>query len=255
MQKVTINGENEQEIKVLQEQIESISAATTLEALGLSFQQAVQILEENNMPVILGEEDKTITQRGGSFEGVEDFILVHETRFPPKQGKIKSPKEANGKQGYSINLDGKDYEYEIPYLRDTVHFTVNNEVNTSHGYLDCDDCKYAVLIPMKDVIEKQEMKGEAADLYTVNGGPEISENSYIFCPIGEGERLRKENPGVTIVEHEGESVRGYPQAFLTTIGYRQSSTGAHEFLDDRDSEKFVEIMKENKIQASPHFHD
>lgn len=210
--------------------IKEILAAKTLSDLGLNFEDAVQILAENNVPLILGEEDKAITARDAEFNSLEDFVLIHVTRFPPTQSKIKSPREANGILSDDIKLNEKKYDFEIPNMRDTVHFTVNNEVNTDHGYLNCDDCRYAVLIPMSDVIREQEMKGEAADIYTVEGGPKISVNSYILCPKGEGEKLRASNPGVNIIEYEGESVRGYAKAFLSTLGYIQCETGAHSFL-------------------------
>ena len=102
-----------------------------------------------------------------------------------------------------------------------MHFTANNEVNTDHGYLNCDDCKYAVLIPFVD-IPKDNIKGEESDMYTVNGGPTLTGNSYILCPKGKKEEVEKSNPGVQIIEYEGESVRGYAGAFLSTLGYRQS---------------------------------
>ena len=239
--------------KRLELQINLIKNASTLEDLGLNFQQAIQILEKNNIPLILGEDDKIITQREDEFKVLEDFMLVHVTRFAPTESKIKSPKESGAIQsGFSIKFGESEYSYDIPYMRDTVHFTVNNEVNTGHGYLDCDDCRYAVLTPLAD-IPTDRMKGEPADMYTMNGGANLTSNSYILCPKGQTEELMKNNPGVNIIEYEGESVRGYATAFLSTLGYRQSDTESHSFRDEKDSLKFIKIMQKHGIELAAHF--
>lgn len=233
---------------------EKISIAKTLAELGLNFEEAVQILERNNIPLTLDEEDKAITERRGEFQRLEDFMLVHVTRFAPTESKIKSPKEAGASHsGFTIKFGGKEYTYDFPYMRDTVHFTVNNEVNTDHGYLNCDDCKYAILIPLAD-IPTERMKGEAADMYTVNGGANLTCNSYILCPKGKAKELMKNNPGVNVIEYVGESVRGYATAFLSTLGYRQSITNAHSFRDEKDSLDFLKIIEEHKIKGETHFY-
>lgn len=234
---------------------QEIEQCTTLEQLGLTFEEAVELLNLNNIPLVLREDDKEITIRDNEFQGVEDFMFVHVTRYCPKKSKINSPREAAGRlTGHSMEIDGVTYDYDIPYMRDTVHFTVNAEVNTSHGYLNCDDCRYAVLIPFVDVFESQEVKGEPADMYTINGGPKLTKNSYILCPSDEIEQVINDNPGVTVVGYEGESVRGFSGPFVSTIGYRYSATDAHSFIEQKDSLKFLDILKRNGIESSSHYY-
>lgn len=240
----------------LSSQISEIQKAKTISELGLTFDQAVKLLKEHDIPITLGEEDKEITEREGGFQGLEDFILVHETRYQPTQNRIKSPKEAGARIGESITLKGKEYKYEIPYMRNTVHFAVNDEVNTSHGNMNIDGAPYAILIPMIDV-PKERLKGTASDMYTFNGGAEITPQSYILCLKGEGEKVKKDNPNATVIECEGNEVNGYAKAFLSTIGYKQTDTGWYGFAEttkngQQREEDFIRIMKENKIEIRTH---
>lgn len=256
LQKQMEKTEDYIEKRKLSSQISEIQKAKTISELGLTFDQAVKLLKEHDIPITLGEEDKEITEREGGFQGLEDFILVHETRYQPTQNRIKSPKEAGARIGESITLKGKEYKYEIPYMRNTVHFAVNDEVNTSHGNMNIDGAPYAILIPMIDV-PKERLKGTASDMYTFNGGAEITPQSYILCLKGEGEKVKKDNPNATVIECEGNEVNGYAKAFLSTIGYKQTDTGWYGFAEttkngQQREEDFIRIMKENKIEIRTH---
>lgn len=256
LQKQMEKTEDYIEKRKLSSQISEIQKAKTISELGLTFDQAVKLLKEHDIPITLGEEDKEITEREGGFQGLEDFILVHETRYQPTQNRIKSPKEAGARIGESITLKGKEYKYEIPYMRNTVHFAVNDEVNTSHGYMNIDGAPYAILIPMIDV-PRERLKGTASDMYTFNGGAEITPQSYILCLKGEGEKVKKDNPNATVIECEGNEVNGYSRAFLSTIGYKQTDTGWYGFTEvtengEQREKDFIRIMKENKIEIRTH---
>lgn len=256
LQKQMEKTEDYLEKKKLSSQISEIQKAKTISELGLTFNQAVKLLKEHDIPITLGEEDKEITEREGGFQGLEDFILVHETRYQPTQNRIKSPKEAGARIGESITLKGKEYKYEIPYMRNTVHFAVNDEVNTSHGNMNIDGAPYAILIPMIDV-PKERLKGTSSDMYTLNGGAEITPQSYILCLKGEGEKVKQDNPNATVIECEGNEVNGYSRAFLSTIGYKQTDTGWYGFTETTENgeqreKDFIRIMKENKIEIRTH---
>lgn len=256
LQKQMEKTEDYNEKARLSGKIREIQKAKTISKLGLTFNQAVKLLKEHDIPITLGEEDKEITERKGGFQGLEDFILVHETRYQPTQNRIKSPKEAGARIGESITLKGKEYKYEIPYMRNTVHFAVNDEVNTSHGYMNIDGAPYAILIPMIDV-PRERLKGTASDMYTFNGGAEITPQSYILCLKGEGEKVKKDNPNATVIECEGNEVNGYSRAFLSTIGYKQTDTGWYGFIEvtengEQREKDFIRIMKENKIEIRTH---
>ena len=243
----------ELDTKSLNSEIKRIESARTLADLGLTFEEAVQILSDNAIPLILNEEDKAITEHSNELKGIEDFVLIHETRYPPVNCKINTPEETGAiLQIDKFNLNGQEYSYELPYHRNTVHFCMNSEVNTGHGFLDCDDCKYAIIIPLKDM-PLDRMKGEAGDLYTVGEGPTLSSNTYILCPRGKAEQLKQNNPNGIVIEYDGESVRGYPSAFISTIGYKQIEMGAHSPLDENISIQILEVLKKANIELNTHF--
>lgn len=107
-------------------------------------------------------------------------------------------------------------------------------------------------------IPKERLKGEPNDMYVVNGGVEITPNSYILCPQGKGKEIKENNPNATVIECEGKGINGYAKAFLSTIGYKQTDTNAFGFCDQDEVKKqraddFLRIIKENGIPNVPHF--
>ena len=72
----------------LKTKIERTEKAKTISDLGLNLEEAKKILEEHDIPFVLGEEDKAITEREGGFQGIEDFMLVHLTEYEPTQNRI-----------------------------------------------------------------------------------------------------------------------------------------------------------------------
>lgn len=137
LQKQMEKTEDYIEKRKLSSQISEIQKAKTISELGLTFDQAVKLLKEHDIPITLGEEDKEITERKGGFQGLEDFMLVHLTEYEPTQNRIKSPKEAGARIALTEEIQGKEYEYTIPCDRNTVHFCVNNEVNAKHRQAKC----------------------------------------------------------------------------------------------------------------------
>lgn len=137
----------------------------TLEKLGLNFKEAISFLEENNIPIVLTEEDKYITNQEKEYKGLEDFILVHKTDFIPIQSKIKSAKDSQALVNKQIILNGKEYNYMYARERNTVHFAVNDEVY-SHAYGNWDNSKYAVLIPLIDIPKEKVGMFSSVDTFT-----------------------------------------------------------------------------------------
>lgn len=106
-------------------------------------------------------------------------------------------------------------------------------------------------------IPKERLKGEPNDMYVVNGGVEITPNSYILCPQGKGKEIKENNPNATVIECEGKGINGYAKAFLSTIGYKQTETSDHGFyyrneFGEQRTNDFWRIMKENGITYDQH---
>lgn len=218
--------------------------------MGLDFERAIQFLEVHDIPVVLGEEDKCITENSGEYNGLQDFMLVHKTRFAPTDSKVKSAKEAEALRTNKIKINGTEYTYSYTVERNTIHFSVNDEVS-DHAYGNWSDVKYAVLIPFVDVPKSQIGMAASMDTFTV-GGVNLTENSWILCPKGESEKIKSSNPGVRTIEYEGESVQEFSPALLSRLGYRKENVGMWAWGDENSQIKYNAIMAREGLGMSPH---
>ena len=65
----------------------------TLEDYHLTLQDAIKLLNDNNIPIVLTEEDKKAIieiPREYKEKGMESIVLVHKTDYIPHGSKIRS---------------------------------------------------------------------------------------------------------------------------------------------------------------------
>jgi len=119
------------------DRIESITNAKTLKDIGISFKEAIDMLKERNMPIVLTEEDKVITKNESEFEDMSDLVFVHKTRYFPQDRTIKTAQDAGAeiKELYNLEIGGQKYEIAGKSERETIHFTLNAEVIWNNGAL------------------------------------------------------------------------------------------------------------------------
>ena len=117
------------------DKIENITNAKTLKDMGISFEEATGTLKEKNIPVVLTEEDKVITENESEFEGMSNLMFVHKTRYFPQGGMIRTPKDVGAIINDNIMIDGQEYEVPTKQERETIHFTLNTEVIWNDGAL------------------------------------------------------------------------------------------------------------------------
>lgn len=224
----------------------------TLDDYNLTVQEAIKLLKSNNIPVILTEADKHIIDRPREYEekGLDSLILVHKTRYIPNGSVIKSPKDAEAKEQAETTIEGKKYDYAYKRARNTVHFAVNGEV-LSHGLGGWDDCKYAILIPFTDIPKEQIMNAAPMDTYTY-GSVKLTPDTWILCPKGEIEEISKKNPGVQVLEYDGESVHGFADSFISTLGYRTEGIGEMKWKDDISNTQYTGLLLREGFKVSLH---
>lgn len=224
----------------------------TLDDYNLTVQEAIKLLKSNNIPVILTEADKHIIDRPREYEekGLDSLILVHKTRYIPNGSVIKSPKDAEAKEQAETTIEGKKYDYAYKRARNTVHFAVNGEV-LSHGLGGWDDCKYAILIPFTDIPKEQIMNAAPMDTYTY-GSVKLTPDTWILCPKGEIEEISKKNPGVQVLEYDGESVHGFADSFISTLGYRTEGIGEMKWKDDISNTQCTGLLLREGFKVSLH---
>ena len=138
------------------------------------------------------------------FTSLDDLVAAHISAIPPSNDVIKT-KETTGEMHSVFFKDpttGKTHE--VPYLvgNDTIHFTLNCAVQNHDMGNDWDSFKYGVLIDFEKLDKGKVLDVKSEDTY-LDGDVKLSQGYYLFCPLGEREKLAKENPNATIIEYDG----------------------------------------------------
>ena len=208
-------------------------------------------LKENEIKTDEGIRDITREQKNNEKEikSISDLVLVHLTDYIPKDGIIRTPKEA----GATLSTSFLGHKFETPRERKTIHFTLNGEVTNNTGG-SFHGRKYAIIIPLKNIDKEKIAGGNLADIYT-NGSLKIPEGSYILCPSREhiegqiGDNLQ-------VIEYETtditQSVDGYANLLISKLGYKVERVGFDEWTNDSDTKKAQSILNKEKYIAN-HF--
>lgn len=242
------------------DKIESISNAKTLKDMGISFEEATGMLKERNMPIVLTEEDKVITENESEFEDMSDLMFVHKTRYFPKDSTIRTSKDAGAeiKELKDLEIDGQKYEVGGKSERETIHFTLNTEVEWNWGALlaevSWENMKYTILIPGSEINEEQLLALRGEDSY-FKGNIKLPEGAMILVPENEREILQKDNPEMQLIGYEGEP-KDYGTAVLSSMGYKaeELSNEKRSWKNDKDISKVYEIAKSKGKSTLQHCH-
>ena len=229
----------------------------TLEDYHLTLQDAIKLLNDNNIPIVLTEEDKKAIidiPREYNEKGMESIVLVHKTDYIPHSSKIRSNRDAKAIAGTIETKfnDGSDYKIDVPSKRRTVHFSMNGEVG-SHLYGNWDSKKYAIIIPFNDIPKENIAAVNPEDTWTKDS-VRLTVNTWILCPKGEKEQIQEENPNINIIEYEGECVSGYVNSFVTNLGYRYEEVGVHSWNDEKSSEEICRTISNNGFRREIHYY-
>ena len=229
----------------------------TLEDYHLTLQDAIKLLNDNNIPIVLTEEDKKAIidiPREYNEKGMESIVLVHKTDYIPHSSKIRSNRDAKAIAGTIETKfnDGSDYKIDVPSKRRTVHFSMNGEVG-SHLYGNWDSKKYAIIIPFNDIPKENIAAANPEDTWTKDS-VRLTVNTWILCPKGEKKQVQAENPDINIIEYEGECVSDYANSFVTNLGYRYEDVGVHSWNDEKSSEEICEVISDNVFRRSVHYY-
>ena len=236
------------------QKIEIVTESSSLCDLGISPIEAIQILEKNGIQPILTEADMVVSPHESSYDTKSSLICVHKTHYPPSSNMIKSARDSKVKRTKSIEVNGKTYEYSYYDSRDTVHFSMNNEVS-SHSHGSWDTCEYAILIPFSDISNQKIGCAIPADTFT-KGSIDFSENTWILCPEDEVEKIKKLNPctkaHILGYTKSKQSVLGFPPAFLSQLGYNAETVENYSWSDSEKTIQFKNFIESNGITYAGH---
>lgn len=228
-------------------QEDDISEATEFSFFGLDFFSAISFLKEHGCPIVLGEDDLNIEVKPSKgLETLSDLVLVRKEKHAPMHSVLEPSGTGRGHNFVeSIEILGQEYQYSYPSSRNTIHFAVNGEVG-DHVYGNWKDCRYAIIMPYDDA-PREQMRGSRAEDTYFEGSIALKDGSIILCPKGEGAEIGKNNPGVTVIEYDGPNVTGYAQKLVAFLGYVPENIGMWSWINDADSKKFADIIKENGL--------
>lgn len=238
----------------LEHQKERIENSSLMD-LDIDFQEAVQLLQDKGIEIVLTEEDKNLLyskdKSKKDYKNMNDFILVHKTDYIPENSRIKTSKESGVKIKSEIKVGDRYYDYYYQSERDTLHFAVNAEV-ADHEYGSWHECKYAVLLPFVSIPKEKIGVAAAQDTFS-KGGVDLPDNAYILCPKGEKDIIKSMNPNVNIIEYDGANVSGYADALVKGLGYRQETCGKWGWINKENNRIFDDIMEREGFKVGiPH---
>lgn len=242
------------DLEKLEEEKARIETAT-LSDFGMNFQEAVQFLQERGIEILLTEEDKKgiydrNNQEKTDINGFEDLIFVHKTDYPPRNSQIKPSSESNVQYEDKIEINGKKYNFRYKATRETVHGYMNGEVGShTGGYWD--DMKYVILIPFDKVDKSNLIGGKMVDTY-FKGVVNIPKGSYILCPIGEKEEIRKNNTSIEVIGYEGERALEYGDALVSALGYYEDGHKKDSWSNEKGEEQALSLYMENGFRRATH---
>ncbi|NMA51010.1 MAG: hypothetical protein GX951_04090 [Mollicutes bacterium] len=217
----------------------------------LSFSELISLADANGITITLSEKDKTTQNNPERYNGLEDFVLVHKTRYIPSGGRIRTLKETGliHKGFFGMNKVG---EYKFTRNRNTLHFSVNSEVG-NHGLGNWDNCRYAVVIPFDKMPLENLKSGVVVDTY-FEGGIQLPPEAIFLCPKEDIKSVKKQNPNIIVVAYEGQKVSGYANALVGLLGKHVEQATSWEWLSGNDA-KYYEMLKKimPNLPIEPHF--
>ncbi len=241
-----------QKIKDAFQECHLIESAKCLSDLGINPIQAIELLEHNNIVPLLDESDNAIFERPREYEtkGKAALCAVHKTDVVPENNYISTLQEAGVKRTEKVTIDGKEYEYSYFLERNTVHWSMNDEVS-SHWFGDWDKCRYCILQPFNEIPNEQIGAMMPNDTYT-RGGVNLTQNAWILCPANEVEAVKKLNPHVHVLGYKKEHAMGLAAPFLSQLGYRAEGVGQWGWDDWESQRQCFDIAQHEKLNKVQH---
>lgn len=226
----------------LKDRYEELKDATCLKDMGYTAYEALALLEEKNIPIILEKNEKSEPNEE-KIKDESDIVLIHKTNHMPKFNEIKTYKSAV-KYKEKVIFGEDEYEISYPEGRDTIHFSANHEV-TSH-LSGSWSTKYAIIIPFSGI--PKDRIGNACSVDTfVKGNVQLNNNAYILCPIGEGKIVQELNHGVKVIEYDGELVDGFANSFISYLGYPVKKASSVSWHDLDEQKKYDRMMHDKGL--------
>lgn len=248
-----INSGLEQELEHTEALLRKAEFANSLADLKMTLDEAVNLLENNNMEPIWDESDNVMFDNPRNYRSRADLIAVHKMDIMPTGSRLVPIGEAGVKRTQKINLDGKDYEYSYALDRKTVHFSMNGEVS-SHQSGDWEECHYTVMQPFDEIPTEKIGAMVPNDTYT-RGSVELTKNAWILCPANEVQTVRDLNPQVHVIGYKNSNANNLAPQLISQLGYHVEEISSNGWCDSNWETgliPFQNIAKRENIHTVQH---
>lgn len=183
-------------------------------------------------------------------ESMKSYVLVHKTEYLPVNNKIVTPKESD--MEYNSIIIDRIGSIQFKSARNTIHFSVNGEVG-SHGFGNWNNCKYAILIPFKNIPVNQLRCSVTVDTF-IEGGLKLPETAYFLCPEDEIEIVKKNNPNINVIGYKGKTVSGVADLMVSMLGYKLEIVSNFKWINSKDQETFKEDLSQSGLNVREEWH-
>ena len=187
------------------------------------------VLDKSDLMIIPGRGmPNSETYDAEPFKKLDDIAAIHITPVPPINDTIKT-QESSGVMNCLFFADpstGMKHAVQYPVGNDTIHFTLNCSVHNHESGNDWDSYKYGVLIGFPKLDKTKVLDVKSEDTY-VDGDAELGSDYFLFCPLGEREKIAKENPGATIVEYDGIPLSSAISLMIVLSGRKLEPYGSY----------------------------
>ena len=186
------------------------------------------VMDESDCAIIIGTDMVISKNDGHPFKKMSDLVAIHKTLIPPKKDMILT-RESNGGENkiYFVHPETKE-KHTISYIAgsDTIHFTLNCPVENHESGNDWDSYKYAVMIVLDKLDKDKILDVKSEDTY-LDGDVELGSDYILFCPLGERDAIKEENPNATIIEYDGISLNDAISAMIIFSGRKLEPYGPY----------------------------
>ena len=200
--------------------------------------ELMTVIKEEKIPLIMNENDKMISvgaelpnsesYKGNLFTSLSDIVAVHITPVPPVDDTIRT-KESTGVMNNMIFVDPSTRkQHTVPYLvgNDTIHFTLNCVVHNHESGNDWNSYKYGVLIDFSKLNKTKILDVKSEDTY-IDGDAKLESDYFLFCPLGEREKIAEDNPRATIIEYNGITLADAISCMIVFSGRKLEPYGTY----------------------------
>ncbi len=234
-------------LKLLNEMI-SLGNINTLKDMGLSLEQAIKILTENNIDISLDENDLDAYNKENSdikIKGLEDLFLVHGTNNNPNENYLKTSYELgrdDNKEFDIVTVNGVKVKRSSEEFENVLHFSINSLEEGINSY------KNIVIVPISSV-PKGKIINFSSNNIIVEGGMPLDNDCYILCREEDYSTIKTLNPNTNIIKCKGKKLEEYLNIAIKILNCKVESKDSN--LEECSGNKTIEeILDKNDFKVT-----